>query len=556
MPERKNVPSHLLIVALAVPVLGLGLGCGKSHVLDGPGGLTDGGGGHRDGGTLHVEGGIVRDGGPSLPRVDAGPPGPPDLCKSLGSAGGTLRVGQLRLHVPPDALMAPTRICIHQTAEAPPPGFTAYSAVYRFEPVGTVFRVPAQVQIGYDGTPSRASVFWTGASNDGFVALPTDLAANVATAGVTHFSRGFVGTACTGGRCCGRAQGKLDLLFVVDNSNGMDTKQTRLLAEIPHMVTTLTTGDLDGDGVQDVPAVADLHVGVVSSDMGSGGFMVPTCGNGDMGPTFGDDGILRTAADPSAGCAASYPPFQTYDASDPSADSDALAHDLSCVAALGTEGCGFEQQLESPLKALTPSTSTVTFSMGTVGLGDGPNAGFLRNDSTLAVLLLTDEDACTPSNPELFDPNTSNASFPGDLSLRCFMYPGAVQPASRYVDGLLALRGSPDHVIFAAIVGVPADLVADPTNIDYDAILADPRMHELPDPMQPSRLAPSCSMPGLGLAFPPRRIVQVARGINQAGATSIVQSICHNGGFAPAVDAITRVIAHRLAGACSGGATR
>ncbi len=351
---------------------------------------------------------------------------------------------------------------------------------------------------------------------------------------------------------------KVDLLFMVDDSNSMKEEQANLRMQFPRLVQTLASGQVidptSGMVTRSFPPVKSLHVGVVDSDMGSGGFMVPTCGNGDQSFMFGDDGILRTRGDPSiTGCSASYPKFLTFTAGAPPPEGSAmqLSQDFNCVSDVGTGGCGFEQQLESPLKALTPSSSMLTFSMGTVGHGDTDNAGFLRANSLLTIVVVTDEDECTPSNLELFDPNTSNPTFPGDLNLRCFMYPDAVQPASRYVDGFLALRqGQPGLLVFAAITGVPQNLIpADPNMIDYDAILADPSMQERQDPMIPTQLAPSCNRPGTGLAFPPRRIVQVAKGIHDAGSTGVIESICADD-FEPAIDAIINKIADALKGAC------
>ncbi len=347
---------------------------------------------------------------------------------------------------------------------------------------------------------------------------------------------------------------KVDLLFMVDDSNSMKEEQANLRTQFPRLVQTLASGRITnpaGAVIGTFPPVKSLHVGVVDSDMGSGGFPVPTCGNGDMGTMFGDDGILRTKGDPTIpGCSASYPMFLTFAAG---GDPMALSQDFDCVSDVGTNGCGFEQQLESPLKALTPSTSPITFSMGTVGHGDRENAGFLRPDSLLTVVVVTDEDECTPINPELFHPNTSNPTFPGDLNLRCFKYPGAVQPASRYVNGFLALRqGEPGLFIFAAITGVPADLLSgmDPNNLDYDAILADSSMQERPDPADPlHRLATSCDRAGTGTAYPPRRIVQVAKGIHDAGSTGVIQSICADD-FEPAINTIIDKIAAALKGAC------
>jgi hypothetical protein len=64
-----------------------------------------------------------------------------------------------------------------------------------------------------------------------------------------------------------------------------------------------------------------------------------------------------------------------------------------------------------------------------------------------------------------------------------------------------------------------------------------------PDPADDT-MQPSCITP-TGIAYPPRRIVEVARGF---GANGMVQSICQDD-FGPAIDAIVRVIGRRLANA-------
>ena len=334
---------------------------------------------------------------------------------------------------------------------------------------------------------------------------------------------------------------KVDLLFMVDNSNSMAEEQTSLAEQFPRLVSALASGDINGDGTQDFPPVRSLRVGVVSSDMGTGGFMVPTC----LEPNFGDDGVLRTQGNTSVpGCMAAYPRFLEFS---PPGDAAAFAAEFTCVARMGTGGCGFEQQLEAVLKALTPSTAPIAFNMGTSGHGDGANINFARPDSLLTIIMVTDEEDCSAADPELFNPATSVYS--GDLNLRCFQYPEAVHPVERYVDGLLALRTDPDLLIFAAITGVPPDLVADPSRIDYDAILNDDRMREMVDPTEPTRLNPSCNVPGRGLAFPPRRIVRVAQMIEQRASNGLVQSICQSD-FTPALNAILEKLADVLGGAC------
>src|SRR5690606_37853008 len=181
----------------------------------------------------------------------------------------------------------------------------------------------------------------------------------------------------------------------------------------------------------------------------------------------------------------------------------------------------------------------------TTGHGDGANSAFVRTDSILATILLTDEEDCSAADPELFDP-TSSTYGPTELNLRCFNHPEAVHPVSRFTNGLKALRADPQDVIFAAIAGVPTDLVSDPTAIDYDAILSDGRMIETIDPDMTNRLLPSCNVEGVGVAFPPRRIVQVAQSF---GSNGVVQSICQED-YTPVVDAILQRVAVRVSGSC------
>jgi hypothetical protein len=346
---------------------------------------------------------------------------------------------------------------------------------------------------------------------------------------------------CLAGMCCEAERLPVDVLFVVDNSGSMAEEQVSLAEQLPRMVRALTSGDVDGDGTQDFPAAADLHLGVVTTDMGTAGHELPTCSE----PMHGDDGILRTAGDPTdATCMATYPAFVEFD---PEAGDtvEQAAADFSCVARAGTAGCGLEQQLEAALKALVPSTSGITFFGDTTGHGDGANAGFLRPDSVLAVILVTDEDDCSALDPELFDPMST--TYVRNLNLRCSMHPEAQHPASRYVDGLRALRPEhPERVVFAAITGVPTDLVADPSSVDYDAILADPRMQNVEDPANPGLLTPSCDIMDRGKAFPPRRIVETAR---EFGTSAVVQSICQED-FGPAMGAVIEGIAIPLGEGC------
>ncbi len=361
----------------------------------------------------------------------------------------------------------------------------------------------------------------------------------------------------------------VDLLFMVDNSNSMTEEQANLTAEFPRLVEVLASGDFDqdgdgaGDGEADDPdfdPVQNLNIGVVTSDMGTGGFTVPTCANSQ----FGDDGVLRTTGNTViAGCMATYPSFLSFTPSGGVAPAD-YARDVSCVATTGTGGCGFEQQLEAVLKALSPTVATSwtapgyeppRFFQSSEGNADVENNGFVHDNSVLAVVMVTDEEDCSARDPELFNP--SSATYNADLNLRCFTYASAaLHPISRFVDGLLQLRTSPNLLIFAPIVGIPLDLapgldqpVNYPPLISDDPAIRDDRMEERPDPMNVTRLLPSCNEPGTGLAFPPVRIVRVAQQLESAGAGVTVQSIC-NSDLSGALTSIIDKIKSALGAAC------
>ena len=346
---------------------------------------------------------------------------------------------------------------------------------------------------------------------------------------------------------------EIDLLFMVDNSNSMAQEQNALSRELPNLVRVLASGDIEGDGMQEFPPVRSLQVGVVTSDMGTGGFMVPTCSNS----RFGDDGVLRTRGNTArAGCVASYPSFFEFRPADGGSATD-FANEVNCVAGMGTNGCGFEQQLESVLKAVTPSSSGIRFVEGSVGHADGQNAGFVRPNSLLTIILVTDEEDCSAANPEVFDP--ASTTFGGDLNLRCWTYgnpaDGIIHPVERFVDGLLATRAAaPDLLVVAAITGIPDTTNPVPgADIDFAGILAHPDMVEQVDPMMPSRLRPSCDRTDeageRSIAFPPRRIVSMLQQLDQRGANAILQTICQDS-FAGALEAVILKLADILGGTC------
>ena len=343
---------------------------------------------------------------------------------------------------------------------------------------------------------------------------------------------------------CTQAAG-VDLLFVIDDSASMAEEQARLAEQIPLLLELLTSPpDDDGDGRPDWLPIEQLQVGVVTTDMGVGGHSVPTCDRAD----FGDDGVLLESSGACASSPLSGPIFRL----DPEMPEPFISS-VSCVAQPGSTGCGFEQQLEAALKAVSPSVPTAytgasyeppVFVGSTFGHGEGRNAGFVREDSLLAIVIVTDEEDCSvvPESTDVFDP--SSERYGGvDLNLRCFSFPEVTQPVERYVDGLLALRASrPDLVALAVLAGIPPETAVPlPSAADFTAMLEHPDMQERVDPETPTRLFPSCSSE-IGLAFPPRRLVRTAEGLGPYRAT--VQSICESDYRGP-MTAVARLIGRR-----------
>jgi hypothetical protein len=218
---------------------------------------------------------------------------------------------------------------------------------------------------------------------------------------------------------------KLDILFMVDNSQSMLPLQAKLLAQFPVFMNVLK-GLPTGVGM--ATGLPDVHVGVVTSDTGPGKYDLP-----DRHCSFGGDGgRFKFLPGPNQTCAPPLMPDQHYLSAQNNQAQKNYNGDITdaftCIAAVGDQGCGFEGQLKSVRWALDPQN---------VPQG---NEGFLRNDALLAVILITNEDDCSvPDDSDLVDPTQSRMSDPlGPLwSYRCnefghlCMINGALAPPPR-----------------------------------------------------------------------------------------------------------------------------
>ena len=285
----------------------------------------------------------------------------------------------------------------------------------------------------------------------------------------------------------------IDILFVIDNSPSMTPKQKALAQNIPKFMQKI-----DDTG-------ASYHVGIVTSDVGTdpskGVFWGGSIGKCD---TFaGDDGMLQTAActtrtdittEAQAACntLCPDPQYVPRDGNRFIAKIDGITNvpvkaeadpmtgvvgdvgpikAFQCMALVGDSGCGVEGQLEGAKRAL-----------------DGhllENSGFLRPDSILAVIYITDEDDCSvqlakrsQNNPATrdCDPSQPDAADCYNIDYRCLarsiqcneslLTPGVktgcmerpdnyLDPVAKYYNFFAALR-PPTQLLVSGIWTLPS----------------------------------------------------------------------------------------------------
>lgn len=352
---------------------------------------------------------------------------------------------------------------------------------------------------------------------------------------------------------CAPATDSVDLVFMIDSSGSMAQEQTLLAEEMTRLVSLLATGNRGDDPMADVAPVRSIRIATVTSDMGAGdvppGDSVPSCN-----PGLGEDGRLEHRTAPLFACTAE-PSVLIHTFENGVDDVGTFGSEVACAVRVGTGGCGFEQQLEAVLKGLSPASPTdfvspdyvpPTFWGGTTGHAGpgGANEGFLRPEAVLAIVMFTDEEDCSVPDYDIFYMN--DPDYAGNpLNLRCHRFPDSLYPVERYVDGFLQLRTHPSRLVYATMAGVPVDLSGDvPARV-----LEDERMQYTEEAaVPPQRILPSCDTSN-GVAFPPRRMVAVAEGIEEGGGRITVQSLC-GADYASAIDAIVAQVDAAMAGTC------
>jgi hypothetical protein len=353
----------------------------------------------------------------------------------------------------------------------------------------------------------------------------------------------------------------VDILFMIDNSSDAQDAQQALLRNFPRLTSVLEALP-EGE--------PNLHIAVVSSDMGAGVGINACVGEGD-------GGVFRYTAHSSP--PGSVPVFTctdttlqdgaTYIASDNGiANYTApVATVFQCIANLSFTGCGFESPLGSVARALGAD-------------GRAPpaeNLGFLRPDALLVIVILSPEDDCSTKDGHTspfydIDRNTLSGPLGPVQSFRCNEFghvcdQGApnrnaptkmttdvveytncrsnenslfLRSVGSFAEAIRRLKSHPDErILVASIVGVPE---GDPNGtIPY-------LVRWVPAPVVDNGpwpyVGPGCGANSTGILFgsPAVRLAEFTR---LFGTNGLLYSVCEND-YGPTMEDIGERIAERL----------
>jgi len=202
---------------------------------------------------------------------------------------------------------------------------------------------------------------------------------------------------------------EIDILFMIDNSSSMTPMQQKLYTQLPNFMSVLTK----------IPNPPSLHVAVISSDMGAPGDSTTSimCSNtGDAGK-FQSIQRSDSTLNPPVTCADStlaIPPGapnndNTFISDENGVENftNPIGDVFQCIALLGSAGCGFEHQLASIDRALGSDNFQPDNNGVLQPTPPATNAGFLRPEAYLGIVILTNEDDCSaPQNTPLYSLTT------------------------------------------------------------------------------------------------------------------------------------------------------
>lgn len=220
---------------------------------------------------------------------------------------------------------------------------------------------------------------------------------------------------------------QIDVLFVIDNSPAMAGKTERVAAHMTAFADVMATL---------VGGVPDLHVGVITADLGTTGSdgttgaAIGTAGQGGCAGT-GDRGVLRVGTAPIVGHYLSDAPVETGRQRNYTGE---LAPALVAMADVGTSGCAYARPLEATTRALA--------------LGHLDNTGFLRESAYLAVIHISASDDCSFSAASFLAGATTTDT------TRC--QGAGLVDASALASALRAKKSDPTKILVAEVTAASA----------------------------------------------------------------------------------------------------
>jgi hypothetical protein len=282
---------------------------------------------------------------------------------------------------------------------------------------------------------------------------------------------------------------KLDILLVLHNGSSTTEIKQKLYDQLPQFVNVL----------EGLPTPPDLHVAVVTTDMGAPSDVM----NQIMSTAQGDNGAFQSA--PRGTCASTTlmngATFLADDGNGTANFTDPIASVLQCISMVGDSGSGFAQPLAAAARALGADNV-----VNGVPTPPATNVGFLRPDAYLAIIFLANEDDCSvPAGTKLFSLNGGEQNLANPLGpiahYRCNQFghlckdpassnpqalimpplkppsdaqgtpsmptlnltdcqdndqgTGLLTPVSTFVAEIKALKADPDHQITVASISAP-----------------------------------------------------------------------------------------------------
>lgn len=178
---------------------------------------------------------------------------------------------------------------------------------------------------------------------------------------------------------------EVDILFIVDDSASMAEEQEALSAGFEDFIGNM------------VDTATDFHLGVISTSF--------------------------EYSDPNRGQLIGSPPFLT--------ENDDYVAGFQDRVGIGTGGSDKEKGLEAAAYALSPA------------LQGGANAGFIRPEASLLIVVVSDEEDCS-----------DDAALEGQPPETCYTRKEDLVPVEEYVKTFQNMKVLEEQVQFAAIVGI------------------------------------------------------------------------------------------------------